>query len=140
MLGGGRKETLKGTLCCPACLSPQPLPRSVLLLPEEEMSFHSRSGLCCYLFPSSGPNSPMNFSERPQLVCQGPGTNIKTTKGGKKIPEPLGCRFYKMFFCSSLHVQGYSSFVFSCPLWAFSSAASFFPPSMLLPKALATCL
>lgn len=88
MLGRDRKETLKGTLCRSTCLSPQLLQRSVLLLPEEEMCFHSPSGLCCYLFPSSVPNSPMNFSEKPQLLCQGPGTNIKIIQGGKNPRAP----------------------------------------------------
>lgn len=59
------------------------------------MSFYSLSGLCWYLFPRSVPNSQMNFSEKLQLECQGPGNNIKIIERGKKSQNPLGVFFTK---------------------------------------------
>lgn len=68
----------------------------------------------------------MNFSERPQLACQGPGNNIKKIKRGK-IPEPYRCHFHSfllglltrsgLVFFSSVVPLGHFPLPFSPPLY-----------------------
>lgn len=84
------------------------------------MSFYSLSALRWYLFPKSVPNSQMNFSEKPQLECQGPGNNIKIIKRGKKISESVGCCF-QSFLLGILTCLG----LFFVSLLLFSLAISF---------------
>lgn len=66
----------------------------------------------------------MNFSERPQLACQGPGNNIKITER-RKTPEPLGVVFPK-FSSGPPDVLRVSLFPVCHRPWLFSSTTPFF--------------
>lgn len=59
----------------------------------------------------------MNFSERPQLACQGPGNNIKKIKRGK-LPEPYRCHFHS-FLLGLLTRSGLVFFSSVVPLGHF---------------------
>lgn len=85
------------TLPTSAPSSPQVLWICSLCPLKEEMSSESLSGFLWYLFPSWAPNSLMNFSERPQLACQGPGNNIKNNQE-RNNPRSPRVLFSQRFF------------------------------------------
>lgn len=109
---GAERKLFKWPLCYSSCPSPRGAPKICSLAPW--MSFHSLSGDCWYLFPSSVPNNQMHFPERPQLACQGPGKNIKIT-WERNLLGIIFSFLLGIFICSEL-----SLFPFSCLSWPFS--------------------
>lgn len=104
-LGWGKKETWKRAPLLLCTHQPPGIPGVCSLAPwrKKKWVFIPAQASADVYFPRSVPNSQMNFSESPQLECQGPGNNIKVIKGGN-ILESLGCRFHKVFFWASLYL------------------------------------